>query len=76
MAQVNGNDVPGIFVKESAGAIVGLAGFESTAPNLTAATADLPNIAQENPVVIGALNFRVGSIEPDGTGVTVLVLKK
>jgi hypothetical protein len=75
-ALINAQSVAGIFDNESAPAVGGLAGFESTAPLFTAATADLPNIAQEDEVVIDAVTYKVGSIEPDGTGVTVLVLKK
>lgn len=76
VAQIAGNDVSGIFVNEFAGANLGMAGFESTSPFFHAATADLANIAQGNDVVIGSVTYKAGSIEPDGTGMTMLQLKK
>jgi hypothetical protein len=76
VATVDGQAVPGIFVNEYAGANLGLAGFESPSPQLHVEAADIAGVEQDDAVVIAAVNYKVASIEPDGTGITVLQLKK
>lgn len=76
VATVNALSVPGIFVNEFSGANLGLAGFEAQLPQLHVKEVDVPNIAQGNSVLINVVTYKVASMEPDGTGITVLQLKK
>lgn len=45
-------------------------------PSLTCKTIDVSTVAEDDTVIIDGVNFRISSIEPDGTGITKLKLEK
>lgn len=76
VAQINGNTVEGIFVNESLPADLGLAGMTASLPEFTCKTADITGIDDLEAVVIAGVTWRVAENHPDGTGITLLILKK
>ncbi|MBX9736529.1 MAG: hypothetical protein K2X32_06345 [Phycisphaerales bacterium] len=51
-------------------------GVASVRPVLTCATTDVASVVRGAAVVIGSVNYVVRGIEPDGTGVTLLILER
>jgi len=74
-ATLNGIAVMGIFDNANAIGSVGPFGMASTQPTLTLPTASVP----ANPVglsaLVGAVTYLVAAHEPDGTGVSRLLLE-
>lgn len=72
---VAGQSVAAIF--DNAGTLgdVGMLGMTSTAPMLTLATADVPATPIGATVVVGAISYLVAAHEPDGTGISRLMLE-
>lgn len=51
--------------------------IEGASPRLTCASADLPaDLAHGDSAVVGSTTYKVRNIQPDGTGITVLVLEE
>lgn len=52
-------------------------GLEGTAPSLVSRDSDvsLLKLRKGEPVTIGSQSYRIARIEPDGTGISTLVLK-
>lgn len=48
----------------------------ATSPTALARTADVVNLRQGSPVVIGADTWAITDLQPDGTGLTLLILRK
>lgn len=70
--------VPGIFDNEFT-AIDGLGlpvAVDSAMPRFTCRTADVDGITGGDPVTINGTGYTVRSVQPDGTGMTVLVLSE
>lgn len=70
-----------IFDNAYARADVGALGMASTQPAITLPTADVPASPRGKTAVVtstlhGTLNFKIVDHEPDGTGVSVLLLEK
>lgn len=74
-ATVGGASVSGIFDNGFALGGVGAMGMASSQPMLTLATAHVPANPVGTAVVVGAVNYLVGAHEPDGTGVSRLMLE-
>lgn len=72
---VNGVTKAAIFDNANALGSVGPYGMASTAPVLTIATADVPANVVGKPVVANGTNYTVAAHEPDGTGISRLVLE-
>lgn len=73
MASINGGAaVPVIFDNGYSAAL----GMEGSGPMLQALDADVSAIVQGNAVAIGSTNYTVVTVEPDGTGVTVIRLQE
>lgn len=76
---VNGVSVRAIFDGPYASLGQG-EGMSSALPQLTMPSVDVPASVEGKPVVIstgaGIGNYRVAQAEPDGTGVTVLMLER
>jgi hypothetical protein len=51
-------------------------GVAGSAPVLTCASADVATVARGAPVRVRGAAFTVANIQPDGTGVTVLILER
>lgn len=75
-ATLNGVAVRGIFDNAYQLGDVGASGMASTAPVLTLATTDVPTDPVGKSVVVNSLSFVVVAHEPDGTGVSLLLLEK
>ena len=76
LTTILGASVAGIFLNEYENANLGLAGFEAAAPQLHVRTVDIPTVVHNTPVLIGAITYKVAEKHSDGTGISVLVLKK
>jgi hypothetical protein len=74
-ASIAGIAVPGVFDNGHAGSFGDL--IADTAPSFAAAVADLDglSVAVGGTVTIGAVIWTIARIEPDGTGMTRLILK-
>lgn len=72
---VAGLSVSAIFDNGATMGDVGLLGMASTAPTLTLATADVPASPVGVAVVVGSASYLVAAHEPDGTGISRLVLE-
>ena len=75
-ATLGGVAVQGIFDKAYQLGDVGGAGMAQTAPVLTLATAGVPADPVGTTVVVNGVSYTVAAHEPDGTGVSLLLLEK
>lgn len=75
-ATYNGSvTVNGIFDHEYVEVFGGDAGHESALPVFTCRTADAPNAAHDDPLVVDGNNYTVRQVQDDGTGITRLILR-
>lgn len=72
---LDGLPTTGIFDIPDALGSVGMYGMASTAPTLTLATSDVPPSPEGMVAVIRDKRYRVATHEPDGTGVSRLMLE-
>jgi endonuclease YncB( thermonuclease family) len=49
--------------------------IESSAPQFQCATADVASVVQGQTITVNAKNYLVTTVQPDGTGVTTLILE-
>ena len=75
-ATLNGVAVRGICDNSYQLGDVGGQGMASTAPVLTLATTDVPASPVGKSVVVNSVSYVVAAHEPDGTGVSLLLLEK
>lgn len=75
-ATVNGQAVRGIFDNSFASAEVGLVGMSSSRPMLTLPTASLSADPVGQTAVVGGTSYLVAVHQPDGTGVSTLMLER
>ena len=73
---VNGASVPAIFDGAYALGSVGAFGMASTQPSLTLASANVPVNPVGKTVVANATTYTIAAHEPDGTGISRLLLEK
>lgn len=71
-ATVGGVVVAGVFDNAYADPL----GFSGSTPSLLCASADVSTAAQGTAVAVNGVNYTVAGIEPDGTGMTRLLLEK
>lgn len=76
LATLDGAEVRCIFDNGSALAQVGVAGMMSTQPSMTLPTADVPAEVVGLPAVVNGASYLVAEHQPDGTGVSVLLLER
>ena len=74
-ATLDGVVVPAIFDAAFALGSVGAYGMASTQPSLTLSTAHVPALPIGKTVVVDAVSYLVAAHEPDGTGVSRLLLE-
>lgn len=72
---VDGASVRAIFDAAYAAGSVGAAGMAGVGPVLTLKTADVPASPVGKAAVVGATNYVVAEHQPDGTGVSLLLLE-
>jgi hypothetical protein len=75
-ATVNGQAVRGIFDNGFASAEVGLVGMSSARPMLTLPTAGLSADPVGQTAVVNGTSYLVAAHQPDGTGVSTLMLER
>lgn len=75
-ATVNGQAVRGIFDNGFALGDVGMAGMAGTQPVLTVPTTSVPASPIGVAAVVNATNYLVAAHEPDGTGMSRLLLER
>lgn len=75
-ATVGGANVLGIWDNGFAAGNVGMLGMASTQPSFTVPTASLVGEPVGQAVVANAVNYTVAAHEPDGTGVSRLLLER
>lgn len=76
VATLDGVRVPGLFENASTFATHSQIGYEHTAPTLTVETACVPSPAVGVEVSIGNDDYVVFAHEPDGTGLSLLLLER
>lgn len=74
-ATLNGVAVSGIFDAAYALAGAGTLGMADTRPSFTLPTASVPASPAGKTLVIGAASYVVAEHQPDGTGVSLLLLE-
>lgn len=75
-ATIGGNPVVGIFDNEYVEIDNGVAPVVGTKPTLTVRDSDAVGAIAGTNVVVGSTNYKVIIPQPDGTGVTVLILER
>lgn len=75
-ATVNGVAMSGIFDNGFALAQIASAGMAATQPTLVVPTSSLSADPVGQAVTVGAASYLVGAHEPDGTGVSTLLLER
>lgn len=75
MVTVAGQSVQAVFDNGFSLGSVGI-GMAGTQPTLRMLTADLPADPVGQAVVVGAMSYTVAAHEPDGTGISVLMLER
>jgi hypothetical protein len=75
IVQLGGVAVAAIFDNGYALGSVGTYGMATSQPSLTLSTADVPATPVGVSVVVGAASYLVAAHEPDGTGVSRLLLE-
>lgn len=75
-ATVGGQAVQGIFDNGYQLGSVGAVGLSATQPTLTVATASLPADPVGAAAVVGGVAYVVAEHQPDGTGVSTLLLER
>lgn len=75
-ATLNGVAVSGIFDNGNSIGAVGMMGMANTTPSFMLPTASVPASPIGISLVTGSASYLVASHEPDGTGVSVLLLEK
>lgn len=73
-ATIGGLPVAGIFDNGYQGALTGA--IESSAPTFIAPTANVAAVVQGTAITVNATAYSVTGVEPDGTGVTTLILER
>lgn len=74
-AALAGQSVLGVFDNASALGAAGFVGMAGTQPVFTLPTASITGEAVGQSLVIGAATYTVAAHEPDGTGVSRLILE-
>jgi len=67
--------IQGIFDKDYIELLQGEVGIASTGPQMLCRSSDVSGVVQGKAVVVGGVSYTVKGIEPDGTGMTLLLLE-
>jgi len=76
VATINNVSVNGIFDREFVSVSSGKVQIEGFRPVFTCATSDVSGVTEDDLVVVDTVTYRVAFPEPDGTGITRLILRK
>ena len=72
-ATLSGQAFPVLFDGPYQSAMAGL--VETSAPQITCKSADVASAVQGTPITVGTTAYKVATVQPDGTGITTLVLE-
>jgi hypothetical protein len=72
----NAGTIQGIFDDEFASAVEGEMGIESTVPQVQVKSADVSSATHGELMTINSVVYKIIGIQPDGTGMTLLLLSK
>lgn len=72
---IGGDIVPALFENGFAFGNVGLIGMASSQPSITLKTSDVPSNPVGTAVTVNATSYLVAAHEPDGTGMSRLMLE-
>lgn len=75
-AVLNGRALMGIFTDAFERLDVGAIGMSSVQPALTVPTADVPDLVEGLPLEVAGKRYTVAEHQPDGTGVSLLLLER
>lgn len=75
-ATLDGVDVAGIFDQPYAQSNIGLSGIASESPTFMLKTADVPSNVEGGLITVKEVDYQVVRHEPDGTGMSTLVLER
>lgn len=75
-AVYNGNSIDVQFYNEYDAAVIFDLEVESASPQAIARDSDIPNIAHGSEVTINSVVYKVRGVQPDGKGMTLLILSK
>lgn len=75
LVTVNDCEISAIFESAYIGAGVGGEFVESASPALICRTADVVSVSQKDTAIAGNKNYTVESVQPDGDGMTTLILR-
>ncbi len=67
--------ITGIFDNEYSDASGGEVDFEASQPTFLVQTADVPDVAQGDQLFVNSRYYRIVNVQPDGTGLTLLILE-
>lgn len=67
--------ISGIFDNEYIGVPSGDIDVESASPAFTCQTSDVPSADHGDTLVVNSVTYTVRGVQPDGTGITVLLLE-
>lgn len=74
-ARVDGKTISAIFENEYEAAQLADGVVQASTPNLRARTSDIPSVTTRSIVEMGEQVYAVLTVEPDGTGMTLLRLE-
>ena len=69
---INGNTVVGIFDNTYEDTL----GVSVTTPLITVRDIDIPDLERGNPVIVNSISYTVAEIQPDGLGISHVILQK
>jgi hypothetical protein len=64
----------GIFDDEFIGAVDERLAVESTAPQVQVKTSDVTGALHGETITVGSVDYKIAGIQPDGTGMTIILL--
>lgn len=74
-AHVNGRPVRGMFSAPWLGPHIGQLNTSIVEPQLALRDCDVIGVEKGSSVSVGSMDYQVVSVEPDGTGITLLILR-
>ncbi|MCP4989340.1 MAG: hypothetical protein GY928_25775 [Colwellia sp.] len=72
----NSTTIQGVFDNEFSSAVEGEMGIESTVPQVMVKTSDVASVVHGEVMIIESVNYNIIGIQPDGTGMTLILLSE
>ena len=68
--------VNGVFEDEYVDIDSGGVGIDGSGPKFICAAADVPGVKQGDALIVNAVSYTVADVQPDGSGIVELILRK